>query len=104
MRRSAHLLLVLLLVAPDAARAGVDCPTVLELHGFLRWGANRCGLTQYNPALVKEAHQCFDQLGSARAAPLMYAGRDQFERQVAVRDLQPFCAEVVRRFPMSVRP
>lgn len=97
-------LTIMLVVAKSGAGAdAAECDTVLEVHGFLRWGANRCSLSRYSPEMVERAHHCFDQLGSTVAAPLMYAGRDRFERLVALRGLQPVCADIVRRFPTVVR-
>jgi len=96
------LALVLPPYGPGAARA-IDYPVFLEMHGFLRWAANRCGFTQYNPAVVEDARLCFDRLGGAVAAPRMYAGRERFEREISLRSLDAVCAEIGRRFPQVVR-
>lgn len=83
--------------------SAVDCAPFLRMHGLLRWASNRCAFAQYNPAIVETARQCFDQLGAAAAAPLMWAGREEFEQAASLRGLGPFCAEIERKFPMVVR-
>ncbi|ACS44126.1 hypothetical protein [Methylorubrum extorquens] len=96
--------LFLLIGACVQAASAVECRAFLQMHGLLRWAANQCAFKQYNPAVVETARECFDKVGSATASPLMFAGREQFERQAELRGRERFCAEIERRFPMAVRP
>ncbi|MGH1569457.1 hypothetical protein ACRAWG_00800 [Methylobacterium sp. P31] len=70
---------------------------------MLRWAANRCSISQYNPEIVEEAKKCYEQLGSKIAAPLMVLGAKEFEQRASVQGEKVFCNEIVRRFPMAVR-
>lgn len=94
---------ITLLCGINNSASAVDCAPFLRMHGLLRWASNRCAFAQYNPAIVETARQCFDQLGASAAAPLMWAGREEFERAASLRGLGPFCAEIERKFPMVVR-
>lgn len=94
---------ITLLCSLNNSAGAVECVLFLRMHGLLRWASNRCAFAQYNPAIVETARQCFDHLGASAAAPLMWAGRDEFERAASVRGLEPFCAEIERKFPMVVR-
>ena len=85
------------------ASAAVNCATVLRMHGMLRWGAGQCALTEYNPDVREDARRCFERLGSSVAVPLMYAGRDEFERLAASRGRDALCGDIARRFSMVVR-
>ncbi|MGH1570966.1 hypothetical protein ACRAWG_10135 [Methylobacterium sp. P31] len=73
------------------------------MHGFLRWSFGQCAFEQYNPATVEDAKRCFEQLGSSAAVPLMYAGREKFERMAASLGREASCLEIARKFPMVVR-
>lgn len=73
------------------------------MHGLLRWSAGQCAFTQYSPEIVEDAKRCFEQLGSSVAVPLMYAGREQFERMAASQGREASCTEIARKFPMVVR-
>lgn len=102
-RQCSVLIGLAVLLASPAAEAAADCAGLLEVHGFLRWAANRCAFTAYNPAMVVEARQCFDWLGSTVAAPHMYAGRDRFARMDALQSHTALCAEIARKFSDIVR-
>lgn len=73
------------------------------MHGMLRRAANQCSFTQYNPEIVDKAKQCYEQIGSKTAAPLMFKGADEFDRKASVRGQHAFCAEIAKEFPMVVR-
>ena len=94
--------LVFSLFGPGAVQA-LECEAFLQMHGMLRRAANQCAFTQYNPEIVDKAKQCYEQLGSKTAAPLMFKGADEFDRKAAVRGQQAFCAEIAKEFPMVVR-
>jgi hypothetical protein len=50
------------------------------MHGLLRRAADQCAFTQYSPEIVDKAKQCYEQLGSKTAAPLMLQGADDFDQ------------------------
>jgi hypothetical protein len=93
----------LLIAGYGGSSAAVDCAGVLRMHGLLRWSARQCAFTQYNPEIVEDAKRCFEQLGSSIAVPLMYAGREQFERMAVSQGREATCTEIARKFPTVVR-
>lgn len=81
----------------------IECRAFVHMHGFLRAAANQCTFRQYNPEVIETARQCYERLGSETAAPLMFAGRDEFERMKALRGEHRTCADIELKFPMVVR-
>jgi hypothetical protein len=81
----------------------VECSAFVRMHGFLRAAANQCTFTQYNPEIIETARQCYERLGSVTAAPLMFAGRDEFERMMELRGQYRMCTDIGLKFPMVVR-
>lgn len=81
----------------------VECRAFVQMHGFLRAAANQCTFTQYNPEIIETARRCYERLGSETAAPLMFAGRDEFKRMMELRGQHRMCADIGLKFPMVVR-
>lgn len=99
----AGLILVCGTVAPAAART-FACPDFLRMHGFLRQATAVCRFSAFNPAIVEQARECFEEVGSSIGATEIYSGAAQFDRLAAYRNLDAVCVGLSTKFPTVVRP
>lgn len=105
--RHARLLAVGVAVALSTApvrAADLDCDGLLRMHGLLRNAARVCGFRRYNDAIVAQARSCYERLGSAQGARDLYAGADEFAALATLLGQDALCPDLLRQFPMVVRP
>ena len=84
--------------------ADFDCDGFLRMHGLMRNAARMCGFSRYNDEIVERARSCYETLGSRQGALDIYAGAEEFTALVTKRGQDALCPDLLRRFPMVVRP
>ncbi len=100
---AAGLILAWVTTTPAAART-FACTDFLRMHGLLRRATAVCRFSSFNPAIVEQARECFEEVGSSIGATEIYTGAAQFDRLTAVRNLDAVCAELSFKFSTVVRP